>query len=895
MNYLRMALLAMLITCGLSAGSKTCHKDVTQLQPAYPWEVVEDNKQTVRFIIMNYFTDLFDQAVVQDLSKTAEKYINKHFFPSWRVQAKVEFFVPPSMQDLIDQFALPGAYLTAIPQAGTYVPVFLVDQFSENIDNNFATALHGSVSGIVMNGYSHLVYLADDDTQDTYPNLPFGTPWIVIPAGSVNSGNGINAQVAANQTSGEGPTDFYQVLALTLAHEMIEVMANPTGLYYTIDGNPLGFGLPEGSPTRNQFYLHEAVDPVSQGNDNIYMSHGWSMPNFVLPAYFFPFADQVSHGTARYDLLGHVTGPFQPYKGTQFVIYQDQIDGDLTELSVGEYASTILDPYTVTFTSFGSIYDYEGWALTAEEEERIVHSDMMKPYGVSVLDTKKSVVRLSKSPVGKQKAIRAKSRAAATSSVMVHDDFECGELNQPYLLPFQYIDKDGFLTQRFLIVNYLPIFLVPEQVDEAIPVMEKFIQDNFLPYWNRKVDIIANYTILTPDSPQPTYDGTFVPLFVIPDEFFNLESFGALAFSSGAFNSNNNLNPASGPQITDYWAPFGGYTVPDLPLGNPYLIFPRHNISGVVDVTARDPNTHAIVAGPFVAVPQGSADTNNLPITGEGAIADPLDACDPQTPGSMTDKIGLNIRSGCNSLVYPNNMADAGAIATLTGWVGGPEGFGATGALVFGATMSQGDMEILMAAVQNNPNVEITIDNFRGGLPDIQTFVSVETHELEELLVDPTYGDYIIYSNPPTDRAVLFVQYETADTMERVNQIGTDGVHSYKMNPFNLPSYFVPNLRTNNYDDLGLVYRPLIPLSRDQICWQQEGGPTSQASIYGLLEATESDLDFQDSGSVFNIHTYTPPFDTPSWENLGPEIPVVDSPLAPNYEELQTLNQVMLL
>ncbi len=882
-----------------------CSKDATQLQPAYPWETVVDNKQTFRFIIMNYFTDLFDQSQVEDVAHAAEKYINKYFFPSWRVQASVEFFVPPSMADLTAQFVIPGTFVTSIPEPGTFVPVFLVDQFSENIDDNFATAVHGSVSGIVMNGYSHLVYLEDDDTlTGPYPNLPFGTPWIIIPAGSVASGNGINAAVYNNQLSGQGPTDFYQELALTLAHEMIEVMVNPTGLYYTIDGNPLGFGLPEGSPTRNQFYLHEAVDPVSQGNDNIFLFCNWPMPNFVLPAYFFPFADVVSHGTARYDLLGHIHKPFQPYKGTQFVIYQDQVGGDLTELSVGEYESTVANPYTVTFTSFGSIYDYEGWVLTAEDEARMPLTDVVTAYGKpNALDVKKSVKALSRK-AGVQKLaarnapkqkVQPRQRESMNIQYMTERDFACHELTKPYILPFQYIDDDGFLTQRYVIVNYLPVFLIPEQVDQAIPVMEQFIQENFLPYWNRKVDIIANFTVTTPDSPQPVYDGTFVPMFVIPDEFFDLNSFGAIAITAGAFNTNNNLNPYSGPRITDYWKPFNGFTVPNLPLGNPYLIFPRHNIAGQVDVTARDPQTQAIVAGPFIAVPQGSADSADLPVAAEGAIADPIDACDPQTPGSMTGKIGLNIRIGCNSLVYPNNMADAGAIATLTGWVGGPEGFGASGALVYGATMAQADMETLMAAVENNPNVVITIDNFRGGLTDIQTFTAVETHELMELLVDPTYGDFIVYSNPQQDRAVLFVQYETADSMERVNQMGTDGVHSYKMNPFPIPAYFVPNLRNNNYDSLGLMYRPMIPLSRDQILWQQEGGPTSIASTYGILEATESLLDFQNSGSIFNLHTFTPPFDTPSYDTPDPEIPMDTSPVAPNYEELQTLDSVILL
>ncbi|MCE5295080.1 MAG: hypothetical protein LLF94_10785 [Chlamydiales bacterium] len=87
----------------------------------------------------------------------------------------------------------------------------------------------------------------------------------------------------------------------------------------------------------------------------------------------------------------------------------------------------------------------------------------------------------------------------------------------------------------------------------------------------------------------------------------------------------------------------------------------------------------------------------------------------------------------------------------------------------------------------------------------------------------------------------------------------------------------------------------MIPLSRDQILWQAEGGPTSIASTYGILEATESDLDFQNSGSIFNLHTFIPPFDTPSYINSDPEIPMVDAPVAPNYEELQTLDIVMFL
>ena len=350
---------------------------------------------------MNFYTDLFDQCKVEKISSAVEKFVSKFIFPSWRYKIEIRFFVPQSQESLIAQGAIVAGstgYINPIEQSGTYIPIYLINEFSDNINNNFATAVHGAVSGSVINGPSALYYISGDDTLGSFGPLPYGTPFIVIPSGSTGpdgTGNGITAAVASNIITGLGPIDYYQVLSQTICHHVLEVLINPTGARYVSAGNPQGLDAPPG-PTEQIFYFREPVDPFSQGKDNLIDFRGWTMTNCALPAYFFPF-----NNSGVYDILGNSQGPFLPYKGTQFVIYQEQVDGVISELQVGNYISSPNDPFNIQFVSNGSIYDYSGWGLTFVKPDAPTLKEAPKVIEVlksATLDASQEAVAPAKAP-----------------------------------------------------------------------------------------------------------------------------------------------------------------------------------------------------------------------------------------------------------------------------------------------------------------------------------------------------------------------------------------------------------------------------------------------------------------------------------------------------------------
>ena len=284
--------------------SKNSKSHAEHLQSSYPWEYIHNNKKTFRFVVMNFYTDLFDPSKVSDISHAIESYVSKYVYPNWRSKVSIEFFTPPSQSEIAKAALNNGQYINALPQPGTFIPIILTNDFSSNILSNFATAVHGNVSGSPTTGYNASLYIDNDSYTLTGP-VPFGTPFIVIPAGSFYTSNGIMGQMQANLTTGEGPTDFYQVLSLVMSQEIISLLIDPTAALYVGSGNPLGN--PEGGPlpdgtsgitTQQIFYLRDATAPFLYGNKNVVKHHKWSMGNFALPAYFMP-----ESSAAPYDLL----------------------------------------------------------------------------------------------------------------------------------------------------------------------------------------------------------------------------------------------------------------------------------------------------------------------------------------------------------------------------------------------------------------------------------------------------------------------------------------------------------------------------------------------------------------------------------------------------------------
>ena len=897
-----------------SSSRRSHHKpscDVMPLQSSYPWEYIEDNVKTFKFVVMNFYTDIFNPYTVVDIAKTIESYVETAVFPSWRYKIKVEFFVPPSQQELIDA-GVKGFFVNALPQPGTFIPVILTDNYSDNIPDNFATSVHGNVSASPTTGYNASLYIDGDSYTLTGP-IPFGTPFIVIPAGSAESGNGINGQVAANIESGQGPTDFYQALSLVLSQDIISTLIDPTAARYVISGNPLGGStggpLPPGTAavTDQIFYLNDATAPFRYGTDNTLYHNNWTVSNFALPAYFFPY-----NNSGKYDYLSRTNAPLTPYKGSQFVVYQrfyasSYPQGTLSDLLVGTNVSPIDDPANVQLVEGGSIYDYEGWGMqdTADLELAANEPNSTTDHrhgAVCELKTRKGkknlhkhkhipTVTVSNIATGRNRnAVQFKQalkEANETGNVTVST---CGQSASSHLLPFQYVDSDGVVVTRVAIINYISHKLTPAVIETTMPVMEKYIKEQFLPYWNTRVEL-SNYTVLPGDVGLPVFDGSFMAFFLLNLDQFDLDKIGGIIIGGGAYNACNVPNVVSGPEASEFLKATADYSVPVLPLGNPYLICSESNFLGEVTVTTDVPGL-----GPFTALPTISSIfiPTDFPIIAKGANANPINACSTLT-NNLTGKIGVNRRTTCDSAVYPNNMANAGAIAFLTVFDPGAQGFSAPGAEIWGATMGA-EGEALITALNSNPNITLTISAPVAAVSDVNAFTEIMTHEIEELSVDPSYGIYMMTFNPFVDSAVLFTQLETADQDERLTTVANIGSDAFAMASFATPAYFDAYLRSNNYDNIGVNWRALFPESRAQVMYHFESdpgqpfNPIHQGNVLGPVEnGFDPSLVLSDNGSIFNPNTYYPP------QNAGTTTFVEDTPLNTIYEALMNLRDVIFI
>ena len=133
----------------------------------------------------------------------------------------------------------------------------------------------------------------------------------------------------------------------------------------------------------------------------------------------------------------------------------------------------------------------------------------------------------------------------------------------------------------------------------------------------------------------------------------------------------------------------------------------------------------------------------------------------------------------------------------------------------------------------------------------------------------------------------MFNQIEASDPSESMSIVASSETQYYPMNCFPTPSYFVANMRNNNYDNTGTIFQALIPQSRQQTVFQVQGNPTHQGDTLGYLESVISNLDVDDFGSIFDPATFYTPSST--------TIDAASSPLASIYNNLQTANNVFFL
>lgn len=931
-------------------GRRESHSsDQVPLVRSFPWEYVDkNNSKTWRFIIENRFPESFLPAELEKLRIAVKKYINTFYYPSWRKKVSILIDYLLTASDLEE--AAGDNHTQQMPQVlnpHEYIPIYFVEEFDVSIPDGFGTSVHGGTTDSVANGVNALLYINGLNQFADFSVIPPGTPWAVIARGSDDTKNGIVAEMKANITLGEGPKTFYDVLAHTVATNILEIMGNPGDHIHIANGDTLGLALEEGEVPYENFYRKELCAPFSFGNDNIKKFKGYSMPNFALPCYYHPYVDVLSAAktgipSAVYDICGNGSMPLIPYKGIQRIMRQEALDDAsppaVSDMFLASYISPNSDPENIQYVVGGSIYDYESWGFQlvasgisvqqsrktsnkvkahhiakkygdddgmggrrpdAHYFEKAYKRDPINPAerdgwrknnqgGRNMRFGGPSEGNLTAADLAGVKAI-GNSLAAGRKlpAIAVHSHLRDGKRLakasnsndrkkvgvprfdpcKPQLLPFQYIDDNDVLIQRYSFINYAPTKLPPTVIIQGIEAAITHNTKYYLPHWANGIEM-TSYTILS-DADVPYFDGTFIPFFIVTPEMWNQET-GAIGFiAGGAGNLNNVPDAFAGPTIDFYFSGTPDLAAPTIPLGCPFLVCSDRNFVGDCIVTTNVPDLGPFRAGVGVFQPTGFT----LPFTAKGVVATPDDTCCVPPTGTTN---GVPIAG--NILIFGNdppcatagptrygNVNDSGCAASIavsryeTGYPGFPSNLGQPyvsepNQYMVGVDRPVGDA--LMAESAINPNLEITIGEARFPAPEAAGVLTyILCHETSELNADANYATYILCGDPPSDRAVLFEQLEVGDPAE-VNggiTIKTSNGSTFTMEPEPRPAYFIPNLKFESYDHLGLCPNPMIPYSRQQCIGQflrEEGG---NVPIYGpQLLGLESSV----PGAEYSIRTF---------------------------------------
>lgn len=135
------------------------------------------------------------------------------------------------------------------------------------------------------------------------PDLPVGTPYMVIPLGNANTNYGIiPASMKGDPTI---PPTFRTIFSWTVSHEVLETLHDYTALnqQFNFIGN-IDFV---------DAYIREVCDPVQFTPG--YVICGLNVSNFVLPSYW---TNDLPEGP--YDFLNTVQAPLVPFAGLQGLI-----------------------------------------------------------------------------------------------------------------------------------------------------------------------------------------------------------------------------------------------------------------------------------------------------------------------------------------------------------------------------------------------------------------------------------------------------------------------------------------------------------------------------------------------------------------------------------------------
>ena len=276
---------------------------------APPFIKVEEGRPVMQFAVLNR-TSLISPAVLGKVLRAITKQVNEDFSPFYGIRARFQVFANELEVDWTQHAAL-----------------IITDTLLQDCSCiSFHAMEDSNLNGVLI------------ETQITNPpDLPIGTPFIIIPMGDATTDFGIvPASLLGDPTL---PPTFEGIFSFTVSHEVLDTLHN-----YTTNLATLNF---EGNLDFVDAFFNEVCDPVE--NAPGYRIDGISVSNFVLPSYWIN-----DLATGPFDFQLTVPAPLTPFAGTQTFIQFGPCGGELLELV--SVPQPFGDPFTIFVNDLGPAF-----------------------------------------------------------------------------------------------------------------------------------------------------------------------------------------------------------------------------------------------------------------------------------------------------------------------------------------------------------------------------------------------------------------------------------------------------------------------------------------------------------------------------------------------------------
>ncbi len=260
------------VACALCMTAHVFADGDSKLTNAPPYIKMKDGKPFMQFGVVNQSTKVKSHLLNHTL-EVVRKQVQKHFSPYYGIHADFTVF------DTVDGV-----------DWSKFVPLMIVNTLL--IDLSGAISFHDfQQPAPSFNGDPIEIWITNP------PDLPNGTPYIIIPIGTKKTDYGVlPAYLSGNPTL---PPTFATLFSWAVSHEVLETLVDYDVNQYT---------LTQIASNTVRIFINEVCDPVEFTPG--YVLDGLNVSDFVLPSFWLYNLE-----TGPYSFLNTVPAPLTPFAG----------------------------------------------------------------------------------------------------------------------------------------------------------------------------------------------------------------------------------------------------------------------------------------------------------------------------------------------------------------------------------------------------------------------------------------------------------------------------------------------------------------------------------------------------------------------------------------------------